>query len=175
MPRRSSRSVRVIVVRHGPAALRDPARWPDDAVRPLTPKGAEQTRVATKGLVRYLGRRVRLATSPAVRCRVTAEFLRTHLDPAPRLDFWEELAPGALAPPIFERIGAAGRSGQEIVIVGHEPTLAEFVGLALTGEGTPFARLGKPSAACLEFPASVRPGGGRLRWLLTRKQMARAA
>src|SRR5580658_10634947 len=171
MPR-SPRSVRVIVVRHGPASLRDPSRWPDDAVRPLTPKGAEQTRVAAKGLVRYLGRRVRLASSPAVRCRLTAEYLRSALDPAPRLDFWEELAPGSLAPPIFERLNSAGRSGLEIVIVGHEPTLAEFVVLALTGEGTPFARLGKPSAACLEFPASVRPGGARLRWLLTRKQLA---
>jgi len=164
-----------VVVRHGPAVLRDPARWPDDAVRPLTPNGADQTRVAVRGLVRYLGRRVRLASSPAVRCRVTAEFLRTALDPTPRLEYWEELAPGALAPPIFERINTAARSGPEVVIVGHEPTLAEFVGLALTGEGTPFARLGKPSAACLEFPATVRPGAARLRWLLTRKQLARAA
>ncbi|HXQ48804.1 MAG TPA: histidine phosphatase family protein [Thermoplasmata archaeon] len=172
---RFNRSVRVVVVRHGPAALRDPARWPDDAARPLTPKGAEQTRTAVKGLIRYLGGRARLASSPAVRCRVTAELLRTALEPTPRLDFWEELAPGALAPPIFERIGAAGRSGLEIVLIGHEPTLAEFVGLALTGEGTPFARLGKPSAACLEFPSSVRPGAARLRWLLTRKQLARAA
>jgi phosphohistidine phosphatase len=172
---RPTRSVRVVVVRHGPAALRDPGRWPDDSVRPLTPKGAEQTRTAAKGLVRYVGSRVRLASSPAVRCRVTAEFLRSALDPTPRLDFWEELAPGALAPPIFERLSAAARSGQAVVLVGHEPTLAEFVGLALTGEGTPFARLGKPSAACLEFPATVRPGAARLRWLLTRKQLARSA
>jgi len=174
MPR-TLRSVRVIIVRHGPAALRDPARWPDDAIRPLTTKGTDQTRTAIRGLVRYLGKRTRLASSPAVRCRLTAEMLRTALDPAPRLDFWEELAPGALAPPIFDRIHAAGRAGQDIVIVGHEPTLAEFIGLALTGEGTPFARLGKPSAACLEFPVAVRPGAARLRWLLTRKQMARAA
>lgn len=172
---RSPRSVQVVVVRHGPAAVRDPVRWPDDALRPLTPKGAEQTRAAVKGLARYLDRRVRLASSPAVRCRVTAEILRNALDPAPRLDYWEELAPGALAPPIFERLAAAARSRQQLVVVGHEPTLAEFIGLALTGEGTPFARLGKPSAACLEFPANVRPGAARLRWLLTRKQLARAA
>lgn len=172
---RSTRSVRVVVVRHGPATLRDPARWPDDGLRPLTPKGADQTRTATLGLARYLGHRARLASSPAVRCRVTAEYLCAALDPPPRIDFWEELAPGALAPPIFERLTAATRSGPPIVLVGHEPTLAEFVGLALTGEGAPFLRLGKPSAACLEFPAGVRPGAARLRWLLTRKQLARAA
>jgi phosphohistidine phosphatase len=172
MPR-VGRSVRVIVVRHGPAALRDPKRWPDDSLRPLTPKGAEQTRSAVKGLARLLGPRTRLASSPAVRCRVTAEYLRGAIDPAPRLDFWEELGPGLLAPPIFDRLGAAARSREQIVIVGHEPTLAEFVGLALVGEGTPFARLGKPSAVCLEFPAALRPGAARLRWLLTRKQLTR--
>ncbi len=96
---RPTRSVRVVVVRHGPAALRDPGRWPDDSVRPLTPKGAEQTRTAARGLVRYLGSRVRLASSPAVRCRVTAELLRSALEPTPRLDFWEELAPARSRPP----------------------------------------------------------------------------
>jgi len=170
-----ARAFRVVVVRHGPATLRDPARWPDDATRPLTPKGATQTRTAVEGLTRYLDRKVRLASSPAVRCRVTAELLRRALDPGPRIEFWEELAPGALAAPIFGRLLSSRQSRQELVIVGHEPTLAEFVGLALTGEGTPFSRLGKPSAVCLEFPAAVRPGAACLRWMLTRKQMARGA
>jgi phosphohistidine phosphatase SixA len=172
---RPARIFRVVVVRHGPAALRDPARWPDDDLRPLTPKGATQTRAAAKGLARLLDRNVRLVASPAVRCRVTAELVRRALDPVPRIEYWEELGPGALAGPIFARLTAAARARQELVIVGHEPTLAEFIGIALTGEGTPFTRLGKPSAVCLEFPAAVRPGAARLRWMLTRKQMARAA
>jgi phosphohistidine phosphatase SixA len=173
--RSSPRAVRVVVVRHGPATLRDPSRWPDDALRPLTPKGAAQTRKAVQGLVRYLDPPIRLASSPAVRCRVTSEYLRSSLEPPPRLEYWDHLAPGKLASPLFEHLASAARSRQEIVLVGHEPTLAEFVGLALTGEGTPFARLGKPSAACLEFPSKVRPGAAQLRWLLTRKQLARAA
>jgi phosphohistidine phosphatase SixA len=172
---RPARVFRVVVVRHGPAALRDPARWPDDDLRPLTAKGAAATRSAAKGLARSLDRTVRLASSPAVRCRVTAELIDRALDPQPRIEFWPELAPGALAAPIFKRLAAAGRSRQELVIVGHEPTLAEFIGTALTGEGTPFTRLGKPSAVCLEFPAAIRPGAARLRWMLTRKQMVRAA
>ncbi|MCI4343768.1 MAG: histidine phosphatase family protein [Thermoplasmata archaeon] len=174
MPR-PARAFRVVVVRHGPAALRDPARWPDDDLRPLTPKGTTQTRTATKGLARSLDGPVRLASSPAVRCRVTAELLDRALDPPPRIEFWPELAPGALAAPIFGRLHTSVRTRQPVVIVGHEPTLAEFIGMALTGEGTPFARLGKPSAVCLEFPAAVRPGAARLRWMLTRKQMARGA
>jgi phosphohistidine phosphatase len=170
---RAPRSVRLILLRHGPAALRDPRRWPDDSRRPLTAKGAEQTRKATRGLVRYLGKVGRLATSDAVRCRVTAEMLRTALDPLPRLDVWEELGPGRLAPPILDRVAASARRGQDIVLVGHEPTFAELLGLALTGEGTPFIHLGKGSAACVEFRAQIRPGAGELRWLITRKMLGR--
>ncbi|HYB77229.1 MAG TPA: hypothetical protein VEE83_00915, partial [Thermoplasmata archaeon] len=59
-----------------------------------------------------------------------------------------------------------------VVIVGHEPTLAEFVGEALTGEGLSVVHLTKGGAVCLEFTNSVRPGAGRLVWLLTRKQLA---
>jgi phosphohistidine phosphatase len=171
---RAPRSVRLILLRHGPATLRDPVRWPDDARRPLTPKGAEQTKRATHGLVRYLGPVTRLATSDAVRCRVTAEMLRTVIEPAPRLEVWEELGPGRLAPPILDRLAVHARRGQDVVLVGHEPTFAELLGLALSGEGTPFVHLGKGSAACLEFPAQIRAGAAQLRWLLTRKQLARA-
>jgi phosphohistidine phosphatase len=171
--RRRPRAFRVVVVRHGPAAARNPARWPDDAQRPLTARGTEQTRRALQGLARYLGRGTRLASSPAVRCRVTAELLRTSITPPPRIEFWEELGPGLLALPILERLRTLARTRAPVVLVGHDPTLGEFLGLALSGEGTPFVRLGKPCAACLEFPAEVRPGAARLRWLLTRKQLAR--
>jgi phosphohistidine phosphatase len=170
---RAPHSVRVVLLRHGPAAIRDPVRWPDDSRRPLTAKGADQTREAVCGLARYLGRVTRLATSEAVRCRVTAEMLRTEVEPLPRLEVWDELSPGQLAPPILERLATASKRSQDVVLVGHEPTFAELMGLALVGEGTPFIHLGKGSAACIEFAARVRPGAGKLRWLLTRKQLAR--
>ncbi len=166
---------RVVVVRHGPAEVRDARRWSDDAARPLSRKGVGQTRRVAKGLAVVLGPVTCLASSPAARARRTAEILRDTLAACPRPAFWAELDIGALAAPILGRLRSVTSPGATVVLVGHEPTLAEFVGLALTGEGVPIVRLTKGGAACLEFPRSVRPGAARLRWLLTRKQLAGAA
>jgi hypothetical protein len=38
--------MKIILFRHGPAESRDPERWPDDAERPLTPRGEKRTRLA---------------------------------------------------------------------------------------------------------------------------------
>jgi phosphohistidine phosphatase len=166
------RSVRVVVLRHGPAEVRDPGRWPDDDHRPLTEKGRLQTRKAVRGLARLVAPVDGIVTSPAVRARATAELLRDVLEPEPEPETWEELASGRLAGPIFERLGASAGTGQTFVLVGHDPTLVEFVGLALTGEGITLVRLGKGGAALLEFPAKLGPGAGRLLWLLTRRQLS---
>ena len=166
------RHVKVVAVRHGPAEVKDPGRWPDDRTRPLTEEGVEETRRAARGLVRLTGPVDRIATSRAVRARRTAEIVRDALGGASAPERWPELELGHLVPGIFDRLNRVVRSGEQVVLVGHEPTLAEFVGLALTGEGIALARLGKAGALCLEFPAAVVPGAARLLWLLTRKQLA---
>lgn len=174
MPRSQTRPnrIRVIAVRHGPAEVRDPARWPDDDLRPLTRKGETETRRAARGLANVVRSADRLATSSADRALRTAELIRRELERAPSPETWEELAPGNMATPIFDRIRRSARPRETVVLVGHEPTLAEFVGEALTGEGLSVVHLTKGGAVCLEFSSSVRPGAGRLVWLLTRKQLA---
>ena len=102
----------------------------------------------------------------------TAELIHRELQKTPDPETWEELAPGNLSTPIFDRIRRSVRAHETLLIVGHEPTLAEFVGEALTGEGLSVVRLTKGGAVCLEFSNSVKPGAGRLVWLLTRKQLA---
>ncbi|HEY7678606.1 MAG TPA: hypothetical protein VIG69_16145 [Candidatus Methylomirabilis sp.] len=37
------------LVRHAFAGKRDPARWPDDTQRPITPEGARRFRQAARG------------------------------------------------------------------------------------------------------------------------------
>lgn len=166
------RNVRVVIVRHGPAEERDPVRWPNDARRPLTNKGRAQTRRAAKGLARVTDPIARVVSSAAERAVATAEMVRSALDDPPKLETWPELAPGNLPNPIFDRLRRAARPGQEVVLVGHEPTLAEFIGLALVGDDVSVVHLTKGGAACLEFPAGLKPGSARLVWLLTRKQLA---
>jgi phosphohistidine phosphatase len=174
VPRKQSppNCIRVVAVRHGPAEVRDPARWPDDDLRPLTRKGETETRRAAKGLASVVRSADRLASSSADRALRTAELIRRAMPRAPEPETWEELAPGNLATPIFDRLRKSARPRDTVVLVGHEPTLAEFVGEALTGEGLSVVRLTKGGAVCLEFNNSVKPGAGRLVWLLTRKQLA---
>jgi phosphohistidine phosphatase len=166
--------MRVVVVRHGPAEVRDPARWPDDSLRPLSAKGTQQTRRLARGLAGLVDSVSCLATGPAPRAYRTAEIVGDALDPPRRTVVWPELDTGNLAAPILLRLRREARTRGEFVLVGHEPTLAEFTGLALTGEGVSILRLTKGGAACLEFPSAVRPGSARLLWLLTRKQLVDA-
>jgi len=174
VPRKQAHSngILVIAVRHGPAEVRDPARWPDDDLRPLTRKGEQETRRAAKGLAHVVRCADRLVTSSADRAVRTAKLIQRELEKAPSPETWEELAPGNLPTPIFDRLRRSARPKETVVLVGHEPTLAEFVGEALTGEGLSVVHLTKGGAVCLEFSNSIRPGAGRLVWLLTRKQLA---
>ncbi len=162
---------RVVVLRHGPAEDADPIRWPDDDRRPLTPEGRAATRKAVEALARLAPPPRRLASSGAERALATARLLCKALPDPPELETWPELAPGSLPEPIFERLERTLGSGDTAYLVGHEPTLAEFVGMALVGDGLSVVHLTRGGAACLEFPRGVRPGGGRLAWLFTRKQL----
>jgi phosphohistidine phosphatase len=165
----------IVLFRHGPAADRDGRRWPDDDARPLTPEGVRATRRAARGLARLVGGIDRLYTSPALRAHRTAELLRAELEAAPELAELEELAPGAPAALLLDRLRRSHRLTARIAVVGHEPTLGELIGLGLVGEAVSVARLAKAGAASVEFPRAAVPGGGRLDWLITRKQLIRLA
>src|SRR5690348_9271312 len=65
----------VVLFRHGPAGERDPARWPDDARRPLTDRGAEKARRAAAGLARLAGPLRTIWSSPLARATATAALL----------------------------------------------------------------------------------------------------
>lgn len=161
----------LFIFRHGPAEDRDPQRWPDDADRPLTREGVRATRSAVKGFARLAGRPDRIATSPFARARSTAELLARGFRTPPRLETWEELSSGAPADPILARASRLDHRVERIALVGHEPTLGEFAGYALTGEPVPFLKLSKAGAAALLFPRSVAPGAAGLKWLFTREQL----
>jgi phosphohistidine phosphatase len=168
------RHARVIVLRHGPAESRDPSRWPDDTLRPLSAKGVIQTRRGARGLGRLVDTVGHLASSPALRATRTAELVAAELDRPRRIELWPELAPDRTAASLFARVARVARPNHPLLLVGHEPSLTELVGLAVTGETVAFAHLAKGGAACFEFPSAVRPGAARLLWLLTRKQLAAA-
>ncbi|MFZ0830153.1 MAG: phosphohistidine phosphatase SixA [Thermoplasmata archaeon] len=162
----------IVIVRHGPAADRDPSRWPDDQRRPLTPDGMRSTRRAAKGLASLRPTVDKVITSPATRAYATAEIFRKVLDVEAELETWEELEPDGAPGPILERLQRLSRK-RGILVVGHEPTLGELLGLSVTGESVAIARFSKAGAAQITFPEEPRPGAAEIGWVLTRKQLER--
>ncbi len=163
--------MRLVLFRHGPAEPRNPRRWPDDSTRPLTKEGVAETRKAAHGLASLDLPWNRVIASDAERARRTGELVRRALKIDQPLDHWEELRPGEPAAPILGRIRRLKLGSKVPVLVGHEPTLGELVGLALWGEAISAVHLSKAGAALVEFSESSVPGGGTLEWLLTRRQL----
>ena len=68
----------VYLVRHAIAHERNPTRWPNDALRPLTTAGMRKFRKAAAGLARCVPKTAAIFTSPYVRARETAAMLTEH-------------------------------------------------------------------------------------------------
>jgi phosphohistidine phosphatase len=125
----------LLLVRHAHAGDRDPARFPDDTLRPLTRKGRTTHRRVARAL-RDLGMMPgTILSSPWLRAWESAEILgqaaRPRIDPV--------ATPALASAPAMSRLGRAlGSRGPEetVALVGHEPWLGELASLLLTGNAS---------------------------------------
>ena len=156
------------LVRHAAAHGRDPDRWPDDSLRPLTPEGEEAFRHSLSGLVQLAPRADALLSSPFERAWRTAELL-AELEgwPEPKSsNVLEPTLPPEKATQVLEAYEAAGY----VAVVGHRPCLHELASYLLTGEAKGAEiTIKKGGVACIRFEGPVVPGAGQLRWLATPK------
>jgi phosphohistidine phosphatase len=149
------------LVRHAIAEERGPG-WPDDARRPLTDSGRHRMIEGAAGLAQLFTPDL-VITSPFLRAMQTAEILVDHYG-LKGLRISESLATGEHGALLreLERISAT-----RVVLTGHEPHMSGLLSLLLAGDDGLVASLFRKGAAALvTFPASPRPGGGLLEWLL---------
>lgn len=156
--------MRVVLFRHGPAGRRDASRWPNDALRPLSPSGEDRTRAACDGLLRLLGEGPAVInTSPLERCLRTAALLAEAL-PNSELHKLGALAPGGSYHDVLRHLSRRG-ADETVVLVGHEPDLGKVAGALLFGApaALPLKKAGACLIQCVGDPAA---GQGQLRWFL---------
>ena len=153
----------LILLRHGIALPHGTPGMLDDD-RPLTQDGEERIKQIAEGL-----RRLKLGidavfTSPLPRARRTAEIAAEVLGLEDRLEDTDALRVGRSAPSIRSWVEA--RSEARVMIVGHDPSFSDLVGLLTGATGNPstFAlkkggvavfRCG-PRGYCLEWLATPR-------------------
>jgi phosphohistidine phosphatase len=157
-------SYELFLIRHAPAEERG-ADWPDDAKRPLTPRGIARARKLGRALVRLGVEFDVVLTSPLVRARQTAEAIASAYDLRPPIAVAEGLAPGASFEALAADLERQTRRSR-IALVGHEPGIGELASnLAGLRRPLPF----KKAAVCRIDADTFAHGAGTLRWFLTPK------
>ena len=118
--------MKLLFVRHGKAEEPSFARWPNDADRPLTDRGADRFRRSVKRITRLMPDCDAVFTSPAERAARTAEILSEQAgwpDPSEA----NELMIGASASSHIEFARGLPRDGN-FALVGHDPGISLAVG-----------------------------------------------
>jgi len=153
------------LVRHAAAFDFDPAVMSDDSQRPLTPEGQKRFGRAARGLRGLVPSVDVVLSSPWVRAWQTAEILRSETGwPAPVA--CDALASGRAPAEVLQALQPFTSSGA-IALVGHEPSLHELASYLLTADASHAQiEMKKGAVACLEVGEGLRPGAGRLSWLL---------
>jgi phosphohistidine phosphatase len=151
-----------LLLRHGIAVERE--EWKGaDADRPLTDRGAKRVAQVAAGLKQMGVQPSCLLTSPLMRARETAKILHGALRPRSAIRVVDELLPSAIPDGIL-RVLQEMSSESCVVLVGHEPHLGLLASLLLSGKPSSSFPFKKAGACLIEFPASVKPSRGTLRW-----------
>ena len=138
----------------------------DDAERPLTPLGHQQSQALGQA---FRDRRLAVdvvLTSPLVRTRQTAaDFQNTIAPGGPEPQPSNLLAPGAMRRRKLTKL-LAGLEARSVAVVGHNPDLSEYL-IWLLAAGAEQVHLAKGAAAFVHFEDGPEKGEGVLNWIVT--------
>jgi phosphohistidine phosphatase len=158
--------MKLYLLRHAIAAERDPDKYPDDALRPLTAAGSKKM-IKVADALDQMGLQVNLIlTSPFLRARQTAEIARKRLHlKKERLLLIDALAPAGDPGNLIAEIQAK-YVVDNLLLVGHEPDLSNLVSLLLSGDTTIPITMKKAGICCLSVEELVAGKCAGLEWLI---------
>ena len=157
------------LMRHGLAVEPGHADFPDDAARPLTPKGEKRVEQIAAGLIQTGFAVDWIVTSPLVRAKQTAELVAASLDSKDSkiaFDSCEALSPGGAFGDIKEYLSGK-QEHRRVLLVGHEPDLGRLAS-RLIGMGKGSGLAFKKGGCCLiHWDDLPLESTGMLVWWLT--------
>ena len=158
--------MKLYLLRHGIAADPDPARFADDSLRPLDPRGEKQVGEIARAMHRMDLAIDTIWCSPFLRTRQTAAVVAEKLGLDERVRARDELAPDGDAGKLLAALALEPKSN--VLLVGHEPSLSRLLSVMVSGGPAVRAQIKKGGLAKLEVTGP--PGLHQcavLRWLLT--------
>lgn len=161
--------MRVLLIRHGTAedaGYRD-GRPVTDENRELTKEGRGEIKQVGLVLSRIVPKVDKIAASPLARAAQTAEIISRNYTSGP-VEELKALIPHGSVFAVLSWLEQQDPSSS-IALVGHEPSIGLLTGWLVCGEERTPVHFSKGSACCVEFAGCPTPGGGTIRWMLTRK------
>ena len=156
----------IYIARHAWAYDRDTVTWPDDSLRELTSDGKERYAAVVRSLASRGFAPERIATSPYIRCRQTAEVLADGLAGGAEICELNALAPGSDIDAVFQ--WTASQEAESVCWVGHAPDVS-YLAAALVGRRDTHIRFAKGGIAAVRLDEPINYGVGNLQWLVTAK------
>jgi len=166
--------MKLLIVRHAIAEDREEfARTgKDDSLRPITDEGRKKMKQGARGLKTLVPEIDLLATSPLTRAAQTAAVLDSVYGGLREVEI-TELEPETS--PVEFLSWLRKQDGENVAVVGHEPSISLIVSWLLTGTEKRLLSFRKGGACLLEFPGEVGAGTASLLWALTPTQLRELA
>lgn len=157
--------MRLYIVRHAIAVAHGTPGFEEDN-RPLTEEGIEKMRRAAKGLRKMEVLPHTILCSPLPRAHQTAEILLEELGGKTLIKLTDALAPSGNRREVFLQLQAL-RTLEQVMLVGHQPSLGEIAGEIAWGSPEHYVEL-KKGGACRIDIVTLRPKPrGALIWIVT--------
>ncbi len=157
-------------MRHADAGERDPAKWPDDGLRPISAEGRRKQIEAAGGMKRLGLVPDHILTSPLVRALQTTEILAEVLGHGQRFESVESLGTGCSTAAVVALLGRF-RADTTVMLVGHEPAFSGAAAALIGRSGDGRLDLKKSGVIGIAFEGAARAGAGTLLYLLKPGQL----
>ncbi len=159
------------LLRHAIAAEPGTVIVSHDSERSLTEEGIEKMKKAVEGM-RRMGISVdQMISSPYLRASETAKIVAKGIGFDGKIRFSDVLVPNADFKNFFKLLKEF-KAHEKVLLVGHMPSIGEFVSTLIFGKGAPAMDYKKGGLCRVDMPDILTPSVlGQLKWFLTPKQL----